>query len=166
MKTCTTCGTITDAAYCPEHQPKRRRRRPERYPSKSSTARGYDWAWTKTSQRARATQPWCTNCGCTSEDLGEPLQLDHSPEAWAWHDANPGKTIPLDLVTVLCGPCNRAAGAARGAGVTRPTQTSHKTVSEAATALGGGPDAPATLTHSSPVAKLPSHMRPILNKGA
>lgn len=154
MKTCTTCGTITDAAYCPEHHPKRRRRRPERYPSKSSTARGYGTAWRKTSERARASQPWCTNCHKTAEDLGEPLQLDHSPEAWAWAEQHPGKLIPLELVTVLCGPCNRQAGAARGDAVTRERTP------------GGMPHSAPGPTRGLLVGKLPSHMRPVLNKGA
>ncbi len=51
-------------------------------------------------------QPYCSDCGAT-----EDLQCDHSREAWKRKTA--GKPIRLKDVDVVCGPCNRARGAAR-----------------------------------------------------
>jgi 5-methylcytosine-specific restriction enzyme A len=59
------------------------------------------------SRRARRLQPFCTDCGST-----EDLQTDHTPEAWKRKAA--GKPLRLADVEVVCGPCNRARGAARG----------------------------------------------------
>ena len=68
--------------------------------------RGYDHAWRKLSERARALQPFCSDCGST-----EDLQTDHSPQAWARKAA--GKAIRIKDVDVVCGPCNRRRGSAR-----------------------------------------------------
>ena len=78
----------------------------------TTTQRGYGTTWQRLSRRARARQPWCSECGATDD-----LQTDHTPEAWKRYNA--GKPIRLQDVRVLCGPCNRAAGAARGQNVTR-----------------------------------------------
>jgi len=104
LKPCVQCGEPSTGNRCPQHRPK------DTKPSRQ--ARGYDSAWDRLSQRARRLQPFCTDCGAT-----ENLQTDHTPQAWARYDA--GKTIRLQDVRVLCGPCNRAAGAARGNTVTR-----------------------------------------------
>lgn len=103
MRPCLTCGEPSDGRRCPEHTVD---------PKAPATARGYDHAWTKLSKRARRLQPFCLDCGST-----EDLQADHTPEAWAAKAA--GKPITLAMIRVRCGPCNRAAGAARGAQVTR-----------------------------------------------
>lgn len=103
MKPCLICGAPTDGPRCTEHT----------VDTKAPAAdRGYDWQWTKLSKRARRLQVLCESCGST-----ESLQCDHSPEAWARKAA--GKAIRLCDVQVLCGPCNRAAGAARGRSATR-----------------------------------------------
>ncbi|MBV5244185.1 hypothetical protein KUF57_11625 [Mycolicibacterium sp. PAM1] len=95
---CLRCGDLTPTGtYCTDCKP----------PDKSSPRqRGYDSAWDRLAKRAKKLQPWCEDCGAT-----EDLQCDHSPEAWQRHYA--GKPIRLKDVSVCCGPCNRARGAAR-----------------------------------------------------
>lgn len=105
LKPCLDCGEPTDRARCPEHTH-------DDAPKAAATARGYDWTWTKLSRRARKLQPFCTDSGST-----EDLQADHSPEAWERKAA--GKPLRLTDVAVVCGPCNRARGAARGTTATR-----------------------------------------------
>lgn len=103
LRCCLDCGVPADGPRCPEHTIDTKT---------SATDRGYDHAWTVLSRRARRLQPFCTDCGST-----EDLQTDHTPEAWARKAA--GKTIRLSDAQVLCGPCNRDAGAARGPSATR-----------------------------------------------
>lgn len=99
LKPCIECGTLSDKARCAKHRPK---------DTRNARRRGYDTAWTRLSKRARAKQPFCTDCGAT-----EDLQADHSPQAWERHAQ--GLPIRLEDVDVVCGPCNRARGAARTA---------------------------------------------------
>lgn len=103
LTACLDCGEPSDGPRCPEHTIDTKTH---------ASARGYDATWTKLSKRARRLQPFCSDCGST-----EDLQTDHTPEAWARKAA--GKPIRLTDVQVLCGPCNRAAGAARGPSATR-----------------------------------------------
>ena len=103
LRPCLDCGEPSTGPRCAEHTV-------DTKPSVS--ARGYDQIWTVLSRRARRIQPFCTDCGAT-----EDLQLDHTPEAWARKYA--GKPIRLRDVAVVCGPCNRSRGAARGDRVTR-----------------------------------------------
>lgn len=99
LKPCLDCGTPSDDTRCIEHR---------RHEVKaSSTARGYDAAWDTLSRRARRLQPWCFDCGATTD-----LQADHTPEAWERKAA--GLPIRLGDIDVVCGPCNRDRGAARG----------------------------------------------------
>lgn len=104
LKPCLRCGEPSPRSHCDEHRPKP--------PPKSPRDFGYDAAWDRLSRRARRLQPWCSGCGST-----EDLQCDHKPSAWQRKAA--GKAIRLTDVDVLCGPCNRAAGAARGNALTR-----------------------------------------------
>lgn len=76
-------------------------------PKASADRRGYDWTWRKLSERARALQPFCSDCGSP-----EDLTTDHTPEAWARRAA--GKVIRLRDIDVVCRPCNASRGAARG----------------------------------------------------
>lgn len=99
LRPCIECGEPADGPRCPEHA------RPSS-PKAPAAERGYDAAWARLSARARRLQPWCSDCGAT-----EGLQCDHTPEAWARKAA--GKRIRLQDVDVVCGPCNRARGAAR-----------------------------------------------------
>ncbi len=105
LTTCLDCGTPCDGPRCTEH-------------TTNATTRGYDANWKRLSKRARRLQPFCLTCGST-----EDLQTDHTPEAWARKAA--GKPIRLNDVQVLCGPCNRAAGAARGPSATRGGTPGH-----------------------------------------
>lgn len=103
LRPCLDCGTPAAGPRCAEHTVDTKA---------PAAARGYDGAWTKLSKRARRLQPFCTDCGATDD-----LQADHTPEAWARKAA--GKAIRTQDISVRCGPCNRAAGAARGRTATR-----------------------------------------------
>lgn len=103
LSPCLSCGEPATGSRCPEHTLDAKG---------SATARGYDAAWHRLSKRARRLQPFCLDCGST-----EDLQADHTPEAWQRKAS--GKAIKLSMIDVVCGPCNRARGAARGNAVTR-----------------------------------------------
>lgn len=109
MKPCITCGEPVVDSRCRECQ-REVERTFARAPKTSASSRGYDWRWTQLSQRARRTQPWCTDCG-TEDDL----QADHSPEAWRRYEA--GLPIRLEDVDVVCGTCNDERGTARPGGM-------------------------------------------------
>lgn len=101
LRPCIECGEPTDSERCTDHKLKS--------PGGIKAAayeRGYDHAWRKLSERARALQPFCSDCGST-----EDLQTDHSPRAWARKAA--GKVIRIKDVDVVCGSCNRRRGSAR-----------------------------------------------------
>jgi 5-methylcytosine-specific restriction protein A len=97
LSPCLVCGEPCPGPRCPEHRLR---------PVQSPTEKGYDWTWTKLSRRARRMQPFCEECGATTD-----LQADHLPQAWERKAA--GLLVRLCDVRVLCGPCNRAAGQAR-----------------------------------------------------
>ncbi|BBX72277.1 hypothetical protein MSHI_01830 [Mycobacterium shinjukuense] len=103
LRPCLICGEPAEGPRCPAHTVDTQL---------VATARGYDWAWTKLSRRARRLQPFCIDCGVT-----EDLQADHTPQAWARRAA--GRPIRLRDIEVVCGPCNRRRGAARGNAATR-----------------------------------------------
>ena len=99
-----TKGTLCD--LCQTDNDRQRVRADQVRPS--STRRGYDSRWRRLSERARALQPFCLDCG-TEHDL----QADHSPETW--ERVKQGLPLRITDVEVVCGPCNRKRGAARGA---------------------------------------------------
>lgn len=99
LRPCIDCGELSERSRCEAH-------RPQPHPKASSTQRGYDWQWRKLSERARRLQPFCTDCGATTD-----LQTDHTPEAWERHAK--GLEIRLEHVAVVCGPCNIQRGQAR-----------------------------------------------------
>jgi 5-methylcytosine-specific restriction endonuclease McrA len=103
LRPCLDCGEPTDGPRCDEHTVDTKA---------PASARGYDHQWTLLSRRARRLQPFCSGCGST-----EDLQADHLPIAWERKAA--GKPVRLSDIQVLCGPCNRDAGAARGHTATR-----------------------------------------------
>lgn len=107
LRPCLDCGEPTDGPRCAEHTIAT-----PVADKASATERGYDAAWKRLSRRARRMQPWCSDCGATSD-----LQTDHTPAAWERKAA--GLAIRLCDVDVVCGSCNRARGAARGGAVTR-----------------------------------------------
>ena len=106
---CIDCGEVTDDTRCSscstKHETDRQRGRVQ--VKKSSTERGYGSTWRRLSERARRMQPWCLDCGATND-----LQADHTPEAWKRYEK--GLPIRLSDIDIVCGPCNRTRGAARG----------------------------------------------------
>lgn len=101
MQPCLECGEVSDQARCEQHRPS-----PTTLRGLSPKQRGYDEAWRRLSQRARAVQGFCSDCGTT-----EQLTADHKPEAWRRKAA--GLEIRLADVDVLCGPCNLRRGSSR-----------------------------------------------------
>ena len=119
---CSGCGAVyereSSGSMCLECKPTRERTA-NRIVSESrrgtAKSRGYGAAWVRLSRRARRLQPFCSDCGRT-----EDLTTDHSPTAWARHDA--GLPIRLEDVDVVCVVCNSDRGPARGPdAVERPT---------------------------------------------
>ena len=106
---CIQCGTLSDSTRCDTCSGRYRSMTRRLYPKSSPRDRGYDSQWDRLSRKARRLQPFCSDCGSTKD-----LQADHTPEAWRRHDA--GLPIRLRDVDVVCGPCNRLRGAARGKG--------------------------------------------------
>ena len=101
-RACVECGEPSPESRCPAHrlaEPVKR----------ATTARGYDGAWKKLSERARRLQPFCSDCGTT-----EDLTVDHLPIAWERKAA--GKPIRLQDVDVVCRSDNAKRGMARPTG--------------------------------------------------
>lgn len=107
LRPCIECGEPSETARCEAHQIPRRDKPGRGKHIHNARQRGYDGNWDKLSKRARQLQPFCSDCG-TKDDL----QADHTPEAWRRKAA--GKSIRLRDIDVVCGPCNRKRGAARG----------------------------------------------------
>jgi len=105
---CVRCGVPTPVSPCGECAAVGQRERASRRTT-TTRGRGYDTTWRRLSERARAVQPWCSDCGST-----EDLTADHSPEAWRRRER--GQVIRLRDVDVLCRTCNIAAGPARPGG--------------------------------------------------
>ena len=103
LRPCLHCGQPSPRPRCTEHT---LNTKPD------ATQCGYDATWKRLSKRARRLQNFCADCGSV-----EGLEADHLPEAWAAKAQ--GKPIKLSMIDVVCGPCNRARGAARGNAVTR-----------------------------------------------
>lgn len=110
---CADCGSVyqrdQSGASCPDCKPPRdvtpatiaRERRRGK-----TAARGYGSRWQALSKRARDVQPFCSDCGRPDD-----LTTDHSPAAWARHDA--GLPIRLEDIDVTCRRCNSERGEAR-----------------------------------------------------
>lgn len=105
---CPECGTvfyrIRDSAYCTECKPTDDS---YLYRTQTTAQAGYDERWNRLSRRARALQPFCSDCGSP-----EDLTADHTTRAWKRRAA--GKTIRLKDIDVVCRACNSERGAARG----------------------------------------------------
>ena len=99
LRPCLECGELSEDSRCPKHKLQKGNKR----------ERGYDHRWDMLVKKAKKLQPFCADCGAT-----ENLTGDHSPEAWRRHNA--GLRIRLQDIDIVCGPCNRARGAARGPG--------------------------------------------------
>lgn len=105
------CQDVTEddeSRWCPEHT---RVERSSRVAPRGSRQAGYDTSWTALSKRARAKQPFCSDCGTTSR-----LTTDHLPSAW--ERKAQGLPIRLADVDVVCSSCNIARGSSR-VGTTR-----------------------------------------------
>lgn len=100
---CQEISSSEESRWCEAHTraEKTSRRRPRTFRES-----GYDAAWDRLSKRARALQPWCSDCGTK-----ERLTADHLPSAWERKE----KGLPLRLVDVdvVCGPCNTRRGSSR-----------------------------------------------------
>jgi 5-methylcytosine-specific restriction enzyme A len=97
---CVVCGALTvGSSKCEACRPADYRRwrigRPSHRPSRSV---GYSTAWSRLSRRARRAQPWCTDCGATTD-----LTADHL----VW----PARSL-VD-VAVRCRRCNSRKGPVR-----------------------------------------------------
>lgn len=118
---CLTCGEPTKPGpRCEECSRRSENLRIKKHAQQKPTAaRGYGSRWQRLSRRARELQPFCSDCGALDD-----LQADHTPEAWRRHE----KGLPLRLkdIDVVCGPCNRRRGAARGEGATRRLEASSR----------------------------------------
>lgn len=106
MRPCIECGEPSNNERCDEHKLRGKDKPNGGRHILSARERGYDNAWRRLSEKARKLQPFCSDCGATTD-----LQTDHSEEAWKRKAA--GKAIRLCDVDVVCGPCNRRRGAAR-----------------------------------------------------
>lgn len=112
---CIDCGNITETTRCPDCERQfnrvrttsRRDRDNAKNLAVKTAQNGYDNAWNRLSRKARELQPFCSDCGATTD-----LQADHSPEAWKRKAK--GLAIRLQDIDVVCGRCNRRRGAARG----------------------------------------------------
>lgn len=112
MTVCAGCGTPYDEDHgqgnCPNCRPARDYYADDVRRGKGTPKqRGYDQAWRRLSERARRLQPFCSDCGRTSD-----LTADHSTEAWKRHEQ--GLPIRLEDIDVVCRTCNADRGAARG----------------------------------------------------
>ena len=123
---CMVCGELTDnGPRCPDCERADDRLRIRHRPGKinhnqpAPEKRGYNKRWRRLSKLARRLQPFCSDCGATTD-----LQADHSPEAWLRHEK--GLPVRLQDIDVVCGPCNRARGPARPRATTsRSKATNH-----------------------------------------
>ena len=111
---CPRCGVawepVDTTAECKECRPRDDGSK-DKYIRGSRHKRGYGYRWDKLSKRARELQPFCSDCGKTTD-----LTADHSMEAWRRHDA--GLPIRLQDIDVVCAQCNTDRGAARGMNAT------------------------------------------------
>ncbi|PWD42255.1 hypothetical protein ACN93_15110 [Gordonia paraffinivorans] len=102
LSPCLACGEPTDGPRCGPcaYELEQITERPTR------EQRGYDKRWRRLSERARKLQPFCEDCGATTD-----LTADHSPEAWRRRAR--GLAVRLQDVAVVCQACNNRRGRAR-----------------------------------------------------
>ena len=105
---CAECGAVyvreQHGSKCQSCSEPDRREREQRRGSRQE--RGYGARWDRLSARARRLQPFCSDCGATTD-----LTTDHSEEAWRRHER--GQSIRLRDVDVVCRSCNGKRGRAR-----------------------------------------------------
>lgn len=96
QRPCIVCGVPTAGTRCPVHEAERTARVDAR--RGSSTARGYGYRWSLLRAEAIRRQPFCADCGATTDLTGD-------------HRVWPART--LADVAVVCRGCNSARGAVR-----------------------------------------------------
>lgn len=118
LRPCLECGELSPDSRCPECSRDRRRvKERETYQRQGRRDRqaGHDDArWRRLSRQARRLQPWCSDCRLTETELkalGQRLEADHLPSAWAKYENR--KPIILNDIEVVCGPCNVKRGSSR-----------------------------------------------------
>lgn len=117
LRPCLDCGELSTDSRCDECRRERDRTQArEEYKIKGRRERlaGHESAaWVRLSKRARALQPWCSDClrGLDQLESHERLEADHLPIAWAKYEKK--KPILLTDVEVLCSTCNNAKGSSR-----------------------------------------------------
>lgn len=99
MRPCLTCGDLSEDTRCEEHTAETARVHERERVRLTPRERGYDAAWIRLSKRARRLQPWCLDCGTTSD-----LSADHLPQAWIKHER--GEALTLADIEVVCLSCN------------------------------------------------------------
>lgn len=105
LKPCLTCGDLSPETYCADHKPVSTKSPENRARQKAI----YTWSWVRLSEKARALQPWCTDCG-HSGSRDNLLSADHLPIAhWKMEQ---GKDLDLTDVEVCCMRCNERRGPA------------------------------------------------------
>ena len=97
---CLTCGEPSEEPRCAEHRASKTRER------QGYRERGYTGQFDRLSRRARRLQPFCMDCGTTTN-----LTTDHLPSAWARQAE--GLPIRLRDVEVCCRDCNTRRGSSR-----------------------------------------------------
>lgn len=147
---CRECGEPTRNTHCEECAKVQQRRRPrhrKHSPKPPAKDRGYGTKWRKLSELARRKQPFCSDCGATDD-----LQADHTPEAWERYEQ--GLPLRLKDIDVVCGPCNRKRGAARGA-----TSRSKATTVQDDTGVPDNDTRPSQ-SHTDPLGGIPKRSPP------
>jgi 5-methylcytosine-specific restriction enzyme A len=89
---CLGCGALTRRSRCPTCQARRDAARG------TTAQRGYGAAHQRRAHAAIAAQPWCSNCGATTD-----LTADHITPLARGGD-------PLGPIRVLCRRCNSRRG--------------------------------------------------------
>lgn len=118
LRPCLDCGELSPDSRCDDcSRTLRRAKEHETYARRGRRERkaGHDDPrWRRLSRQARRLQPWCSDCRLTETELkalGQRLEADHLPSAWAKREKQ--KPIILTDVEVVCGNCNVKRGSSR-----------------------------------------------------
>jgi 5-methylcytosine-specific restriction endonuclease McrA len=100
MKPCLACGEPSEGSRCDEHRAEQENARESRR-NVEHPAYGNRTRWKNASRRARAAQPWCLDCGATSN-----LSVDHIIP----FRERPDLAYAQDNLAIRCRPCNARKG--------------------------------------------------------
>ena len=96
LRPCATCGVPSPRNHCDDHTPKPAARHRPRGHVHANPA-----AWKRLSARARKAQPWCLDCGSTTDLCGDHIiPVSEAPEL----------ALEILNVAVRCRPCNGRRG--------------------------------------------------------